>query len=128
MREQSVGSRSRGRDAGDVLSSARTIVRTRTASHLLAAALMLMGVFACGCSSNNDSGPAIVGGGVAVPPPAPNATTATDPNAPLTLFEQRRLLNRIAADPRQLQRMSLRERRGLAAIAAALEKQDEDEN
>ena len=127
MREQSVGSRSRGRRAAGVLACTPGNVRTRTAFRLLAGTFVLLGVLATGCSSNNE-GPAIVGGGVAVPPPAPNATTATDPNAPLTLFEQRRLLNRIAADPRQLQRMSLRERRGLAAIAATLEKNDEDEN
>lgn len=81
-----------------------------------------------GCSSDNTT---VTASTSSTPRAATqvNATTATDPDAPLTLFEQRRLLNRIAADPRtQLQRLSPRERRGLAQMAEAAKKKDDNEN
>ncbi|MGE3108615.1 MAG: hypothetical protein AB7G11_07685 [Phycisphaerales bacterium] len=96
----------------------------RIAGVSAAASVLLL---ASGCSSQGSAGGVATSTGQSNPAAA-NATTAVDPNAPLSLFEQRRLLNRIAADPRtQLQRLSPRERRGLAAMAAAANKKKADD-
>ncbi len=58
----------------------------------------------------------------------PSGTQPSRPDEPMTLFEKRRLVARLQQDPRALQRMSPRERREVAAmVAAANANQDDDE-
>jgi len=92
----------------------------------LAVAALLSG---CG-SDAEDTAETVYAYQTAVETVASGTGQAQDPNAPLTAYEQRRLIARIQADPQhQLQRLSARERRGLAAMAAATKKKkDGDED
>ena len=55
-------------------------------------------------------------------------TQASNPNEPMTLYEKRRLIARLQQDPRTLQRLTPRERREVAAMAAAVNDDEENED
>jgi hypothetical protein len=46
---------------------------------------------------------------------------------PMTLFEKRRLIARISEDPSQIERLTVRERRELAAMAKAVQKHHQND-
>jgi hypothetical protein len=46
---------------------------------------------------------------------------------PMTLFEKRRLIARISQDPSQIEGLTIRERRELAAMAKAVQKHQQDD-
>jgi len=82
-----------------------------------------------GCANRNQD-EVVLTGTTASQPNIPIVTSPTTPGPddPLSPFEQRRLLARIQRDPQhQLQRLSARERRGLAAMAASTKKKNDDE-
>jgi hypothetical protein len=62
------------------------------------------------------------------PVTATSQTRPSQENEPMTLFEKRRLVARLQQDPRALQRLTPRERREVAAMTSAAQRnQDEDE-
>lgn len=102
----------------------RTSWSVRLAAGLLAAGVLTI----AGCAGNDQE--VVLTGTTASQPDIPivSSPTTPGPNDPLSAFEQRRLLARIQRDPQhQLQRLSARERRGLAAMAAGTKKKDDDE-
>jgi hypothetical protein len=57
---------------------------------------------------------------------AASSTRPSEEDEPMTLFEKRRLIARLQQDPRALQRLSPRERREVAAMVAAVNRNDDD--
>lgn len=83
-------------------------------------------VLAAGGCASNDEGPVTVGGR---PVPNPQAIKDAPPDSmlPLSDFDRAKLISRVRSDPRQLSKLTLRERRELARLMAATSK-DEDKN
>lgn len=84
---------------------------------------------AMGACSNNDSSETVMESIFYTSPPVavPGGTQQSAPGEPMTLYEKRRLLSRIQQDPRTVQRLTARERRELAAMAAATERDDDED-
>lgn len=56
-----------------------------------------------------------------------SGTQPSNPDEPMTLFEKRRLVARLSQDPHALQRLSPRERREVAAMVAAANRNKDDD-
>lgn len=82
-----------------------------------------------GACSNNDSSETVMESIFYTSPPVavPGGTQQSAPGQPMTLYEKRRLLSRIQQDPRTVQRLTPRERRELAGMAAAANDDDDDD-
>lgn len=79
-----------------------------------------------GCAGNNSSG-GILGAllGESEPEQVTASSLPGDTDEPMSLFEKRRLIARVQQDPRTVQRLTVRERRELAAMIKAT-RRDED--
>jgi hypothetical protein len=56
-----------------------------------------------------------------------SGTQPSNPDEPMTVFEKRRLVARLQQDPHALQRLSPRERREVAAMVAAANRNKDDD-
>jgi len=96
----------------------------KTAIRLACVTLAPLLLAACGGSGSVDGSPTVT----ADASPVVIGASGNEVIEPMTLFEKRRLIARISQDPRQIERLTIRERRELAAMAKAVQKHPHDED
>jgi hypothetical protein len=96
----------------------------KTAIRLACVTLAPLLVAACGGSGSSVNGSPTV---TADATPLVVGASGNEVIEPMTLFEKRRLIARISQDPAQIERLTIRERRELAAMAKAVQKHHHDE-